>query len=46
MNECIDLLGDTKSFNTFDASNIYWQVSIEPNDRHKTSFVCHAGTYQ
>ena len=46
MDECIDSLGEAKVFSTLDAYWGYWQVPINPEDRPKTSFVCHAGQFQ
>ena len=46
MDECIDSLGDAQIFTTLDAYSGYWQMPIRPQDRPKTAFVCHAGTYQ
>ena len=46
MDECIDSLGTAKIFTTLDAYSGYWQVPIRQEDRPKTAFVCHAGTYQ
>ena len=46
MDECIDSLGDAQVFTTLDAYWGYWQVPVNPQDRTKTSLVCHAGQYQ
>ena len=46
MDECIDSLGEAKVFTTLDAYSGYWQMPIREEDRDKTAFVCHAGTYQ
>ena len=46
MDEYLDSLGEAKWFTTLDANSGYWQVEIHPDDIHKTSFVCHSGTYQ
>jgi len=45
MDECIDSLGDATVFSTLDCNAGYWQVAIDPRDREKTAFVCHAGAY-
>jgi RNase H-like domain found in reverse transcriptase/Reverse transcriptase (RNA-dependent DNA polymerase) len=46
LDECIDSLGDSVVFSTLDANSGYWQVSMHPNDRDKTTFACHVGTYR
>ena len=46
MDECIDSLGDAQYFTTLDAYSGYWQMRIRKQDRPKTAFVCHAGTFQ
>ena len=46
MDECIDSLGEATIFTTLDAYSGYWQMPVRESDRHKTAFVCHAGTYQ
>ena len=46
MDECIDSLGDAQYFTTLDAYSGYWQMRIRKEDRTKTAFVCHAGTFQ
>ena len=46
MDECIDSLGESEYFTTLDAFAGYWQINLRKRDRHKTAFVCHAGTYQ
>ena len=45
MDECIDSLGDAKIFSTLDCNSGYWQVPIHPEDKEKTTFTSHAGTY-
>ena len=46
MDECIDSLGDAKIFSTLDCNAGYWQILLREEDREKTTFTCHAGTYQ
>ena len=46
MDECIDTLGEAQYFTTLDAYSGYWQMKIRKQDRPKTAFVCHAGTFQ
>ena len=46
MDECINSLGDARIFSTLDAYSGYWQMNVAKEDRHKTAFVCHSGTFQ
>lgn len=46
MDDCIDSLGQAKIFSTLDAYSGYWQMHIREEDRPKTAFVTHSGTYQ
>lgn len=46
MDECIDSLGDAKYFSTLDCNSGFWQIPIREEDRDKTTFTCHAGTYR
>ena len=46
MDECIDSLGEANIFSTLDCNAGYWQVPVRKSDRHKTTFTCHAGTFQ
>lgn len=46
MNEYIDSLGEATVFPTLDAYCGYWQLKLRKQDRPKTAFVCHAGTFQ
>ena len=46
MDECLDSLGEAKIFTTLDAYSGYWQMNVAKEDRHKTAFVCHAGSNQ
>ena len=46
IDECLDTLGHAKVFSTLDANSGYWQIPVAEDDRHKTAFTCHAGTYQ
>ena len=45
MDDCIDSLGDASVFTTLDCNSGYWQIPVAPQDRNKTTFICHAGTY-
>jgi Reverse transcriptase (RNA-dependent DNA polymerase) len=46
LDECIDSLGDAVVFSTLDANSGYWQVSVHPDHRDKTTFTCHVGTFR
>ena len=46
MDECLDSLGEAKVFTTLDCNSGYWQIPVAKEDRAKTTFTCHAGTYQ
>ena len=46
MDECLDSLGHAQWFTTLDANSGYWQIPIHPDDRHKTAFVSHHGSYE
>ena len=46
MDECLDTLGEAKVFSTLDCNSGYWQMPFTEKDRPKTTFTCHAGTYQ
>ena len=39
-------LGGSKFFSTLNLKSGYYQLPLDPESRHKTSFVCHAGIYQ
>nr|AXB54821.1 polyprotein [Pinus nigra virus 1] len=36
----------SKVFSKFDMKSGYYQIQIQPEDRHKTAFICPAGFYQ
>jgi hypothetical protein len=46
LDECIDSIGDAVVFSTLNANSGYWQVSMHPDDRDKTTFTCHVGTFR
>ncbi len=45
MDECIDSLGDAQVFSTLDCNSGYWQIPVHPEDRDKTTFTSHLGTF-
>lgn len=46
MDDSIDSLGNAKVFTTLDALWGYWQVPLAEQDRDKTTFTSHMGTYR
>jgi hypothetical protein len=46
MEDCLASLGDARVFSTLDENAGYWQIGVAKEDREKTSFICHVGTYQ
>jgi len=46
MDDCFDSLGDAQFFSTLDCNAGYWQIPISEQDKPKTAFTCHCGTYQ
>ena len=46
ISECLDTLGGSSWFSTFDLRSGYHQVALHPDDRHKTAFVTRGGYYQ
>jgi len=46
MHDCLDSLGDAQFFSTLDCNAGYWKIPIAEEDKPKTAFTCHCGTYQ
>ena len=46
MDGCIDSLGDAGVFTTLDCNSGYWQIPVAPEDREKTTFTTHMGTFR
>jgi len=46
MDDCLDSLGDAQFFSTLDCIAGYWQIPPAEEDKPKTAFTCHCGTYQ
>jgi len=46
MDDCLDSLGDAQFFSMLDSNAGYWQIPIAEEDKPKTAFTCHCGTYQ
>ena len=45
MDDYIDLLGDAAVFTTLDCNSGYWQIPVAQEDRDKTTFTTHMGTF-
>ena len=46
MDDCIDSLGDASIFTTLDCNSGYWQIPVREEDKDKTTFTSHMGTYR
>jgi Reverse transcriptase (RNA-dependent DNA polymerase) len=46
MDEHIDSVGDAAVFTTLDCNSGYWQITVHPEDRDKTTFTSHYGIYR
>ena len=46
MDDCIDSLGDSAVFSTLDCNSGYWQIPMADEDKDKTAFVTHLGTFR
>jgi hypothetical protein len=46
MDDCLDSLGAATIFTTLDANSGYWQLEVAEEDKDKTSFISHMGTYR
>lgn len=46
LDDALDMLGGNTMFTTLDACSAYWQIEVANQDREKTTFVCHMGTFQ
>ena len=44
--ECLDTLADNFYFSTLDMASGYWQLLIDPADRHKTAFLTKYGLFE
>ena len=44
--QCIDTLSGNVWFSTLDMTSGYWQIEIDPRDRHKTAFVTKYGLFE
>ena len=46
IDQCLDALQGVSFFSTLDLAAGYWQISIDPQDRHKTAFITKYGLYE
>ena len=46
IDDCIDSLGDAAVFTTLDCNSGYWQIPVALEDRDKTTFTTHMGTFR
>ena len=44
--ECLDTLQGSQFYSTLDLASGYWQILIDPKDKHKTAFITKFGLYQ
>ena len=44
--DCLDSLSGAQFFSTLDLAAGYWQIEIDPSDRHKTAFITKFGLYE
>lgn len=44
--ECLDNLEGNQYFSTLDMASGYWQINVEPEDRHKTAFITRYGLFE
>ena len=45
MDECRELLGSGNIFTSVNAYSGYWKMLVKEEDKSKTAFVCHSGTF-
>ena len=46
MDDCLDSLGDAAVLTTLECNSGYWQIPVAPEDRDKTTFTTHMGTFR
>jgi len=46
IDSCLDAMSSARWFSTFDLRSSYHQVSVDPNDKDKTAFICPRGMYR
>ncbi len=46
LDDALDMLGKNSLYTTMDACSAYWQIKVAKQDKEKTTFICHLGTFQ
>jgi hypothetical protein len=46
ISECTDMLSGSVWFHTLDLNAGYWQIEVDPRDRHKTAFLTKFGLFE
>ena len=46
IDECLDSLSESKWFSCMDLNSGFWQIGMDPADKHKTAFSTSQGLYQ
>jgi len=46
MDDCLDSLGDATVFSTLECNAGYWRIPVAAEDRNKTTFTSHTGSFQ
>ena len=46
IDESLDQLSGAQWFSTLDMNSGYWQIELDPTDKHKTAFVTRQGLYE
>lgn len=46
MDDCLDSLGDSSEFSTFEAMAGYWKITVREEDLDKTTFTAHVVTFR
>ena len=46
ISQCLDQLSGNTYFSTLDMASGYWQIEVDPKDRHKTAFITKFGLFE
>ena len=46
ISQCLDQLSGNMYFSTLDMASGYWQIEVDPKDRHKTAFITKFGLFE
>lgn len=44
--ECMDTLSGNVFYSTFDMAQVYYQIEVDPHDRHKLAFITKYGLFE